>query len=140
MSAKSFVDTNVLLYLFDERTPAKQRQAAELLERLAAVDEAPVISTQVLQESFVGLTRKLHVEAKEALAALQAMEAASFAIQAIDVPMIWRAALRAAADRLSFWDSLIIEAAREAGCTQLYSEDLQHGRSFDGLTVSNPFA
>jgi len=40
---------------------------------------------------------------------------------------------------VSFWDGLIIQAARSAGCRILYTEDLQHGRRFDGLEVVNPF-
>ncbi|MGB6606012.1 MAG: PIN domain-containing protein [Steroidobacteraceae bacterium] len=139
MSAKSFVDTNVLVYLFDGRVPAKQRRAAELLRQLADADDAPVISTQVLQEAFVALTRKLAMPAREAIGALQLLEAGSFAIQRVDPPLIWRAATRSADERLSFWDALIIEAAQEAGCTQLYSEDLQANRSFGEVTIRNPF-
>src|SRR3981189_1350644 len=59
MSGKSFVDTNVLISLCDQRTAAKQRRAASLLQQLAEEGDAPVFSTQVLQETFVGLTRKL---------------------------------------------------------------------------------
>jgi predicted nucleic acid-binding protein len=139
MSGKSFVDTNVIVYLFDERTPAKQRRAAELLQRLAQEIDAPVVSTQVLQEAFAALTRKLDMDPAKALATLQLMEGASFTVQAIDVPLVWRGATRSIADKVSFWDGLIIEAAQEAGCTTLYSEDMQADRSFDGLTIKNPF-
>jgi predicted nucleic acid-binding protein len=140
MSGKSFVDTNVLIYLFDQRTPAKQRRAASLLQQLAEEEDAPVISTQVLQETFVGLTRKLEMDPAEALATLQMVHAASFTIQSIDAPLIWRAATRTIQDKLSFWDSLIVEAAREAGCSVLYSEDMQSDRLFDGMKIANPFA
>jgi predicted nucleic acid-binding protein len=139
MNGKSFVDTNVLIYLFDHRTPVKQRRAASLLLQLAEVDDAPVISTQVLQEAFVGLTRKLEMDPAEALSTLQMMHEASFTIQSIDAPLIWRAATRTIQDKISFWDSLIVEAAREAGCSVLYSEDMQADRLFDGLKITNPF-
>jgi predicted nucleic acid-binding protein len=139
MSAKAFIDTNVLVYLFDSRVPAKQQRAAQLFEQLATADDAPTLSTQVLQEAFVALTRKLLLEAKEALSLLQALEQTSFAIQPIHAPLIWRAAERLMTDKLSFWDALIVEAALEAGCTILYSEDFQEGRSYGSLTVSNPF-
>jgi predicted nucleic acid-binding protein len=140
MMGKSFVDTNILISLFDQRTPAKQRRAASLLQQLAAEDDAPVVSTQVLQETYVGLTRKLEMDPMEALSTLQMIHAASFTIQSVDVPLIWRAATRTLQDKISFWDSLIVEAAREAGCSVLYSEDMQADRSFDGIKIVNPFA
>lgn len=140
MSDKAFVDTNVIVYLFDSRTPAKRRRAGELLQELAKEAHAPVVSTQVLQEAYVAVTRKLGVDPGEAVATLMLMEGATFTVQPVDVPLVWRGARRSIDDHVSFWDGLIVEAAREAGCTRLYSEDLEAGRSFDGLTVSNPFA
>jgi predicted nucleic acid-binding protein len=140
MSVRAFVDTNVLVYLFDARVAAKQRRAAELFELLGTDDYSPVVSTQVVQEAFVALTRKLSVDAKEALAVLRQLEDSGVAIQTVGVPVVWRAATRVIKDKLSFWDALIVEAALEADCTVLYSEDLQTGRSFDRLTVANPFA
>lgn len=140
MSDKAFIDTNVLVYLFDGRTPAKQRRAADLLQRLVDEGGTPVVSTQVLQETFVALTRKLDMDPQEALGTLQMMNDASFLVQPIDVPMVWRAAERSNEHKISFWDALIIETARASGCTHLYSEDLQAGRSFQNLTVVNPFA
>jgi predicted nucleic acid-binding protein len=140
VSARVFVDTNVLVYLFDARVAAKQRRAAELFEMLGTDAYTPVVSTQVLQEAFVALTRKLSVEAKEALAILRQLEDSGVTIQTVGVPVVWRAATRVIKDKLSFWDALIVEAALEADCGVLYSEDLQTGRVFEGLVVANPFA
>ncbi|MFT4102805.1 MAG: PIN domain-containing protein [Burkholderiaceae bacterium] len=140
MNDRAFVDTNVIVHLFDARTPDKRRAAAELLARLAQQADAPVISTQVLQEAFSALTRKLGMDAQEALDTLRLTADGGFTVQPIDVPLVWKAALRSIEDTLSFWDALIVEAARQAGCTVLYSEDMQTGRSFDGLTVRNPFS
>ncbi|MCZ8131678.1 MAG: PIN domain-containing protein [Steroidobacteraceae bacterium] len=139
MSARAFVDTNVVVYLFDDREPKKRARAVALLERLAQADSVPVVSTQVLQEAYVALTRKVGVPAEEALATLQLMEGASFDVQPVDAKLVWRAAARSAADRLSFWDALVVETARDAGCAVLYSEDLQDGQDFDGVRVANPF-
>jgi predicted nucleic acid-binding protein len=139
MSGKCFIDTNVLVYLFDSRTPAKQRAAGELLQRLADERTAPIISTQVLQETYAALTRKLGMDEKEALATLMMMDDASFAVRPVDVQLVWKGARRSIDDKLSFWDALIVEAARDAGCSILYTEDLQSGRSFDGVTIENPF-
>ncbi|MGE3595969.1 MAG: PIN domain-containing protein [Dehalococcoidia bacterium] len=140
MSVKVFIDTNVLVYLFDARDPTKRSRAAQLLEELAEAGATLVISTQVLQESYVALTRKLGMNGADALAALQMLEAASVRVHTVDTALIWRAAARSSADRLSFWDALIVEAALEADCERLYSEDLQSGRAFDALSVVNPFA
>lgn len=140
MNDRVFIDTNVLVYLFDSRDQKKQRVAGELMQRLVEEKIAPVVSTQVLQEAYSALTRKLGMDPAEAMAALQAMEGASFVIQQVDVPLIWRGATRSIEDKLTFWDGLIVETAREAACSVLYTEDLQAGRVFDGLTIRNPFA
>lgn len=140
MSVRAFVDTNVLVYLFDSRVPAKQARSASLFESLGTDEYVPVLSTQVLQEAFVALTRKLAMDPKEALASLKLLDDSGFVIQVIAAPVVWRAATRVIKDKLSFWDALVVEAALESDCTVLFSEDLQAGRSFDGLTVRNPFA
>ena len=139
MSGRAFVDTNVIVYLFDSRTPAKRKRAGELLQALAEEAHAPVVSTQVLQEAYVAVTRKLGVDPGEALATLMMMDGATFTVQPVDAPLVWRGARRSVDDQVSFWDGLIVETAREAGCSRLYSEDFQAGRSFDGVTVTNPF-
>jgi predicted nucleic acid-binding protein len=140
MSIRAFVDTNVLVFLFDARVASKQRIASELFEALGTDVYVPVVSTQVLQEAFVALMRKLSMEPKDALGALRQLEDAGFGIQTVAAAVVWRAATRVIKDKLSFWDALIVEAALEADCTVLYSEDLQSGRAFEGLTVVNPFA
>jgi predicted nucleic acid-binding protein len=140
MSDRAFLDTNVIVYLFDGRVPRKQRAAGELLKRLVDERVVPVVSTQVLQEAYAALTRKLQMGEREALAALQMMEKASFVTEAVDAPLIWRSAARSAQDRISFWDALIVETARKAQCAVLYTEDLQDGRVFEGLLVQNPFS
>jgi predicted nucleic acid-binding protein len=139
MSARSFLDTNIIVYLFDERAPAKRLIAGKLMQGFVDEQIVPVVSTQVLEEAYSTITRKLRVDHATALAALQRMEKASFTVEPIDVPLIWRAATRSADDKLSFWDALIVESASAAQCSVLYSEDLQHGRTFGNVTVRNPF-
>jgi predicted nucleic acid-binding protein len=140
MSVRAFVDTNVLLHLFDAREAAKQERAAQLFESLGTDEYAPAVSTQVLQEAFVALTRKLSMDPREAMASLKMLDDAGFTTQNIGASMIWLAATRVIKEKLPFRDALIVEAALEAGCTVLFSEDLQDGRSFGALTVRNPFA
>jgi predicted nucleic acid-binding protein len=135
---KVFFDTNVLVYLFDGSAPAKQRRAQQLLEEHTHNGEI-LLSTQVLQEFYVVVTRKLSVPLQPATAQDATRELAVMPSVRIDVPLIL-AAIQLSRDRqLSFWDALIVQAAIHGGATKLYSEDLQAGQVFETLTVENPF-
>jgi len=134
-----FVDTNVLVYLFDAEEPAKQQRAREVVSELMR-SGALVLSSQVLSELYVTVTRKLAyplepASARRALAAL-----AVYPVVAIDAALVQRAAARTAAGQISYWDALILEAAVEAGAATVYSEDLQAGRTYQGVTVQDPLA
>ena len=139
MSAVDFFDTNVLVYVFD-RTDPRRRSIAEGLLSQALERGSAAISFQVVQETLNVVTRKI----KPALTAQEA-EATLLGILA----PLWRvmpsAALYAHALRLqeqlalSFYDSLIVAAALEAGCKRLLTEDLQHGQRIEGLRIENPF-
>lgn len=133
-----FFDTNVLVYLFDNDAPSKREQARALFQRHVQAGSL-LISTQVLQELYVTLTRKLAVplpepDAREVITSLAelpvAQNDASTVLAAIDLSQ---------RRQLSFWDALIIEAARRGGANVLLSEDLQHGQDIEGVRVENPF-
>lgn len=133
-----FLDTNVLVYLFDADTPKKRAAAARLLAR-ESCNEQVVLSTQVLQEFYVAVTRKL-ANPLAADAALRALESfAELSLVAVDAEMVISAAKRSAGMRISFWDALIVEAALNGDCGVLYTEDLQEGLRIDGMVVENPF-
>lgn len=138
MSGSVFVDTNVFVYLFDSDEPDKQDEARKLLGRLSR-DATIVVSTQVLQEFYVAVTRKLAepLTPRQALDATRGL-AAYHAVQ-VDPPMIFAAIQLHEEETTSFWDALIIRAALESGCELLFSEDMQHGRRFGNLRVENPF-
>ena len=134
-----FVDTNVFVYLFDAEDSAKQQRAREVVADLAR-SRALVLSSQVLSELFVTVTRKL-AEPLDPLLALRAIaDLAAFPVIAIDAALVQRAASRCLAEQLSHWDALILEAAVEAGAATVYSEDLQAGVAYRGVTVVDPFA
>lgn len=137
MTDRVFLDTNVLVYVFDRDAPAKQRRARDLLERHR---NAIVLSTQVLQEFYVTVTRKLGRPLPEADAEATVRDLTVFDVVALDTDLVLRGIARARANRLSIWDALVIEAALTRGCTTLLSEDLQAGRRFGPLRVENPFA
>jgi len=138
MSA-DFIDSNVFVYLFDETDPAK-RQTAEELIRVGLETGAAAISFQVIQETLNVITRKFETPANldearrlmdEVLVPLwSVMPSQGLYHRALDIHVRYR---------FSFYDALIIASALAAGCTRLYSEDLQHGQQIEGLTIANPF-
>lgn len=95
------------------------------------------MSFQVLQEYFVTVTKKLHVDA--ALARRKVELLAEFDVVAVAVSDILAAIDLHRLHALSFWDALILRAAKRAGCSVLFSEDMQHAREIDGVRIVNPF-
>lgn len=131
-----FLDTNILVYACDMDEPVKRKAARNLLLQDAGA-LAPCISTQVVQEFYVTATRKLNIaplKARDIIHSFRNMRMVSVDIadinKAIEGNILWQ---------VSFWDSLIIVAAQKARCDILYTEDMNDGQRFDGLTVCNPF-
>lgn len=141
MSAdRTFVDTNVLTYLFDDAEPLKQRAAHRRLESEQA-DRELVLSTQVLQELYVSLTKgESPIATPEIAEAAVRHAAGGYTIIQVDVPLVISAIAVCRRDRVSFRDALILRAASIAGCDRLLSEDLNPGQTVDGVTIENPFA
>jgi predicted nucleic acid-binding protein len=137
-NALSFVDTNVLVYAFDHSASPKKRVAERLMNELMQEDRLRV-STQVLQELFVTLTRKVRqpCSIEEALAVLDDLTA--WPLMVIDYAAIRAAAGLAEEAKLSFWDALVVVAAARTGAAVLYTEDLNHGQEILGVRISNPF-
>jgi predicted nucleic acid-binding protein len=133
MSVRPFLDTNVLIYAFvaDDRRSARAE---------ALVAAGGLISVQVLNE-FVNVSRrKLAREWLDIERQLEVLRAL------LDPPVpltigLHEAALAHARDHgLAFYDALVVAAAGHCGCSILYTEDMQHGRTFGRLTIRNPFA
>jgi predicted nucleic acid-binding protein len=136
MTARCFVDTNVLVYADDRSAGPKRYQARKLIQEVMRA-KTGVLSLQVLQEYFSVATKKLGISA---VGARQRVEL----LGRLDVVILGVQDLLAAIDihrlhTFSIWDALLIRAALNAGCRVIYSEDLQEGRRFDGLEVVNPF-
>lgn len=138
MSDRTFVDTNVLVYAYDTSAGPKRRTAQEILAGLWE-SGLGVVSTQVLQEFFVTVTRKLPKAMKPDAARDVVNDLMKWELVAIEGPMILNAIDLHRGHGYSFWDSLIIVAAAKAGCPLLLSEDLASGHSIVGVTISNPF-
>lgn len=134
----AFVDTNVLVYAFDETDPERQQTASALVLELARTDQIR-LSTQILQEFFVTMTRKVG-KSWDADRTLEVLEDfATWPVVQIDFSLIRGAVHLLKEASLSFWDALVLAAAMRAGASVLYTEDLNHGQVIQGVTVLNPF-
>jgi predicted nucleic acid-binding protein len=136
MSARSFFDTNVLVYADDKAAPSKQRRALDLVAEHRRAGTG-VVSLQVLQEYFVTVTRKLQVDARIARRKVELL--AEFDVAAPELADILAAIDLHRLHGLSFWDALVVRSAKQAGCSVLLTEDFQHGREMEGLRIVNPF-
>jgi predicted nucleic acid-binding protein len=134
-----FVDTNVLVYAFDRSNSPKKRVAQRLMNELIDEDRLRV-STQVLQELFVTLTRKVRgpCSSDEALAVLE--DLAAWPLTVVDYAAVRAAVELADQAKISFWDALVVVAAARSGAAVLYTEDLNNGQEILGVRISNPFA
>lgn len=136
-STRSFVDTNVFVYAADvvSTDVAKRDVASGLL----AEEGGLVVSTQVLQEFYIVVTRKLRpaMSAEEAAESVQRMTRLEVVL--LDVPLVRQAIDTSRAATISLWDALVVEAARYAKCERILTEDLSHGQTIRGIVVHNPF-
>ena len=139
MTGPVFVDTNVLVYDRDARDAAKHERARAWMARLWERPGLGAVSSQVLTEFYWTVTRKLRPGLSEESA--RRYVRTLFAWDFVEVDQTTIAEAWAVQDRfgLSFWDSLVVAAARLARCRTLLTEDLQDGQDLDGLLVVNPF-
>jgi len=139
MNGKFFLDTNVIVYCFDQESPGKRKTAFELVERALSSGHG-MISYQVVQEFFNVATRKFakplsfadcRTYLNRVLSPLcMIFPSIAFYDRGIDI---------AERHGYSIYDSLIVSAAVDGGCSTLFSEDLQHGHTIWNLTIVNPF-
>jgi predicted nucleic acid-binding protein len=134
--SRIFLDTNVLIYAADSADTDKQLRAQTVVKKVRT-DGSGVISTQVMQEFFAVCVKKLGLtplDARELTLTLNDFEVVSLTSaiveQAMDVTIL---------HQLSFWDALILSAAREARCGKLLTEDMQPGRTLTGVRIESPF-
>jgi predicted nucleic acid-binding protein len=138
MTALVFVDTNVLLYSYDERDLAKQARAREWLTWCWRRNSGR-ISTQVLNELYNNAITRFRKtvtvhQARTEVRRLRLWQPPHLDTYTVDGA--WDLQDRYA---LSYWDALILSSAHQQGCTYLLSEDLQHGQMMDAVKVINPF-
>jgi predicted nucleic acid-binding protein len=137
-SLASFVDTNIFVYALaaDDR---KRSPIAQKLVRELMVAQALHTSTQVLQELFVTLTRKVRTPLAPEQALRYLDQIAAWPVAVPDYSAVRAAVELSVSASLSFWDALVVVAAARAGTKRLYTEDLQDGQTILGVEVVNPF-
>ena len=134
-----FIDSNILVYSYDDAEPGKKSLAQEIIASLAR-NGSGALSVQVLGEFFNIATRRIPIPltVDEATAVIDDMSR-SLAVLDIDSAMVRRAIATHSRYGTSYWDSLIIAAAERAGCTRILSEDMNPGQSYHGIVAVNPF-
>jgi predicted nucleic acid-binding protein len=137
-NAKVFVDTNVLVYGYDNSAGGKHTAAFNILKDLWNTGRG-IISTQVLQEFFVTVTKKIPNPLDLFIAKNIVKDFLKWKLIIVDGGILLDAIDIHHEHRNSFWDSLIIAAAIEGGANTLFSEDLTDGQVIKGVTIMNPF-
>lgn len=134
MSVKYFFDTNLFIYAVDNASMAKRKQALTIIADHA---RDASISTQVLQEFYAAATRKLRIGSLEAKDYMRSLS--HFSVVQVDSNLIFDAIDSQILNKISFWDALIVAAAKIAGCNVILSEDMSHGQIVSGIRIQNPF-
>ena len=137
MSVENFLDTNIFVYLFDETDDYKRGRAERIVQQ-ALENETGCISYQVVQETLNVLTRKLHATPEKVRQMLDYVLIPLWRVNPTQT-LYQRGLDLQIRYKFSFYDSLIVAAALDAGCKTLYSEDLQHGQHLEGIVITNPF-
>jgi len=138
MTAKVFVDSNVLIYAHDGDAGLKQKRAAERLDGLWD-NGCGRLSTQVLQEFYTNVTRKIKRPLARSVAREVIRNYGIWVESAITPSTVVRASEISETWTISFWDSMILAAAEQDGADELLTEDLNHGQVIAGIRVVNPF-
>jgi len=134
-----FVDTNVLVYAHDVTAGDKHARAKALVTSLWE-SENGCLSTQVLQEFYVTVTRKVARPLSSEVAAQIIADLAVWRVQVPDVADVLDAIELHRRYGTSFWDALVIQSASRLGCACIWSEDLNPGQAYAGIRVLNPFS
>lgn len=136
-TGRTFVDTNVLVYAIDDGEPAKRDRARAILTEAEADDL--ILSTQVLSEFYVVVTRKLAKPMRSADAAAAVRELAKLPVVPTDATMVLDAVELSGSEGISLWDALIVQASAAAGCARILTEDLADDTEIAGVRIENPF-
>jgi predicted nucleic acid-binding protein len=137
MPAPEFLDTNVLVYAYEQGDSRRRRIARDLVRRAVAGDI--LMSTQVLAEFAATLLHKIKPAARpeDVAAVLDAL--GPIRVVVTDCDIVRRALDVRSEYGVHFYDCMIVAAAERGGCERIWSEDLNAGQKYFGIMVENPF-
>jgi predicted nucleic acid-binding protein len=138
MSVRTFVDTNILVYAHDADAGEKHSAAAQALAELWEYRNG-IISTQVLQELYITLTRKVASPVTGNIARRLLRNYLTWELVLNDGAIILHAGEIGDNYQLSFWDGLIVAAAYSKNASIILTEDMNHGQVVEGIRIENPF-
>lgn len=138
MKDRVFIDSNVLVYAHDLDADEKNVKAVEIVSDLWESQDG-IISTQVLQEFYVNVTRKIPRPLARSNAREIMRNYSVWQTEIIGPADVFRASELEEANRINFWDALIIVCAAKGGASRLLSEDLNAGQKIAGVLIDNPF-
>lgn len=138
MSGRIFVDTNILIYAHDLDAGPKRKIAVAIVQELWE-QQTGVISTQVLQEFYVNVTRKISTPLSKARTRGIIENYRYWQVEENSPATILSASEIEERYMLSFWDALIIAAASNANAAKILTEDFSHGEIIAGILIENPF-
>jgi len=136
MRAAFFIDTNILLYRAStDEAERPKRQVAESLLRRADIG----LSAQVLAEFYHNAINKPGLRMAPEIAGAVVEALALLPVVPVTAEIVLAAVRLQQRYQISYWDAAILAAAKELAATTVFSEDLAHGQTYDGVTVLNPF-
>ena len=138
MTDNVFVDTNILVYAHDRDAGEKHEAAKSIIQQLWDRKNG-VLSTQVLQECYVTLTKKMPRPLNKVAARRFLQEYFCWDVVINDPHIILQASEIEDAYKISFWDALIVSAAHSKNVATILTEDLSHGQLIEGILIQNPF-
>jgi predicted nucleic acid-binding protein len=133
-----FLDTNILVYAHDLDAGDKHDVAAKIIYQLWESKNG-VLSTQVLQEFYVTLTKKMPRPLNKVATRKILKEYFSWHVVINDPQIIFQASEIEEDYKISFWDALIVSAAYSKNVATILTEDLNHGQYIEGIFIQNPF-
>lgn len=136
MTEKCFLDTNLLIYAWDNSEPDKKNSITSFLNSIRA-KSFPVISTQTLGEFYNVAVKKIGLT-KEQTFVICEEYSKIFPVYEIRTENVLHAMKISKNTQFSYWDSLILAMAIDSGCSVLYSEDLNDGQEIEGVKIINP--
>jgi len=133
-----FLDTNILVYAHDLDAGDKHDVAAKIIYQLWESKNG-VLSTQVLQEFYVTLTKKMPQPLNKVATRKILKKYFSWQVVINDLQIIFQASEIEEDYKISFWDALIVSAAYSKNVATILTEDLNHGQYIEGIFIQNPF-